>query len=81
MKRILKLAGMATVFLFVSVYAMASGSIPEKYNLDGELEKVPVITDYNFMGWQKVDNQSFVLQTGPNTYYFVVLSSPSDHLL
>jgi len=81
MKTFFKLAGIAAVFIFASAYAMASNSVPEKYNLDGQLEKISVITDYTFMGWNKIDNQSFVLQTGPGDYYLVVLSSPSDHLL
>jgi len=80
MKTFIKLAGIATLFIFVSAYAMASGGVPEKYDLEGQLEKISVITDYTFMGWNKVDNQSFVLQTGPSDYYLVVLSSPSDDL-
>ena len=81
MKTFIKLAGIITMFLFVSAVAMASDQVPEKYNLDSQLERVSTITDYTFMGWNKVDNQSFVLQTGPSNYYLVVLSSPSDHLV
>jgi hypothetical protein len=35
----------------------------------------------NFMSWEKIDNRSFVLQTSPNHYYLIILSSPSDRLL
>jgi len=81
MKTFMKLAGIAIMFLFTSAYAMASNHVPDKYNLDGQLERISTITDYTFMGWNKVDNQSFVLQTGPSDYYLVVLGSPSDHLV
>jgi len=56
-------------------------SIPPKYNLDAQLEKVAEISKYNFMSWDNVDNQSFVLQTGPGDYYLIVLSSPSNKLM
>ncbi len=80
MKTSIKLAGIFVMFLFISATAFASTGIPEKYNLDSQLKKVDMITNYNFMGWNKVDNQSFVLQTSPKDYYLIVLSSPSDNL-
>lgn len=74
---------MAMIFVTIFIiYAGTAGSAepPAKYNLDNQMERVSEISKYNFMSWEKVDNQSFVLQTGPADYYLIVLSSPSDRL-
>ncbi|MGA1865040.1 MAG: DUF6491 family protein [bacterium] len=69
------------MMLFVSSFcAYARAEVPAKYNLDNQLEKVSEISKYNFMSWDKVDNQSFILQTSPSDYYLIVLSSPSGRL-
>lgn len=70
------------MMLFVSsLCTYARAGVPVKYNLDNQLEKVSEISKYNFMSWDKVDNQSFILQTSPSDYYLIVLSSPSDRLI
>jgi hypothetical protein len=33
------------------------------------------------MSWEKVDNQSIILQTGPSDYYLIVLLQPSHSLV
>jgi len=81
MKTIKKLTGISTVLLIALLCAAAWAEMPAKYNLDNQLEKVTEISKYNFMSWEKVDRQSFVLQTSPSDYYLIVLSSPSDKLL
>jgi hypothetical protein len=81
MKVIKQLAVISVVIFLASVCAAATAEIPAKYNLDKQLEKVSQISDYNFMDWDKIDKQSFILQTSPNTFYLIVLSSPSDKLL
>jgi len=73
---------MISMMLFVSsLCTYARAGVPVKYNLDNQLEKVSEISKYNFMSWDKVDNQSFILQTSPSDYYLIVLSSPSDRLI
>jgi hypothetical protein len=72
---------LSIIFFTVSVCAAATDVIPAKYNLDNQLEKVSEISKYSFMGWETVDNQSFVLQTAPGVYYLIVLGSPSDKLV
>jgi hypothetical protein len=62
------------------VFMAATNAIPEKYNLDSQLEKVSEISKYNFMSWQTLDSQSFVLQTGPSDYYLIVLAYPAYNL-
>lgn len=81
MKNIKGLIIISVVFFLASLCAAAAVEVPAKYNLDNQLEKVSEISKYNFMSWEKVDRQSFVLQTSPSDYYLVVLSSPSDKLL
>ena len=53
----------------------------EKYNLDDQLEMVTQIQKYTMRDWQKVDSQSFVLQTGASNYYLIVLLHPSTELM
>lgn len=81
MKTLNKLVSIFTSLIFVSLCAVALAAMPAKYDLDKQLEKVDSIYKYKFMSWEKVDNQSFVVQTSPSDYYLIVLSSPSTKLL
>lgn len=80
MKTFAKLSGTLIIMLLASTYALASKWMPEKYELDHQLTKVDKISNTSLMGWEKVDNQSFVLQASPSTYYLIVLSSPAWNL-
>jgi len=74
--------GLAIALLIVSACAgMNSFQHDEKYNLDDQLEVVTEIQKYTMRDWQKVDSQSFVLQTGASTYYLIVLIQPSTELM
>lgn len=77
MKTLKKLASIVIITLFTSTYAAASKWMPEKYELDHQLIKVDKISNTSLMGWEKIDNQSFVLQASPSTYYLIVLSAPA----
>ena len=70
----------AAIFIAFTCSA-ESAELPAKYNLDNQLQKISEISKYNFMSWETIDNQSFVLQTSPSDYYLIVLSSPSDKLI
>jgi len=75
---------MAMIFVAIFMaYACSAepAELPAKYNLDNQMQKVSEISKYNFMSWETIDNQSFVLQTGPSDYYLIILSSPSDKLI
>jgi hypothetical protein len=80
MRMIRKLAGIFITLLIVSSCAGAPVKIPDKYDLDSQLEKVPDISKFNMMSWDRIDSQSFVLQTTPSEYYLIVLSSPAVNL-
>ncbi|MBN1625975.1 MAG: hypothetical protein JW944_05575 [Deltaproteobacteria bacterium] len=51
--------------------------VPEKYNLDNQLENVHNMPSLSIMEWDIVDNQSFILQTGPRDYFLIILGSKS----
>lgn len=80
MKIIKKLAIASVIILLASTFAVASKWMPEKYELDNQLTKVDKISNTNLMGWEKIDNQSFILQTSPSTYYLIVLTSQAWNL-
>jgi len=75
-----KLTVMVIIMLLASTYAVASGWMPEKYDLDGQLSRVSSIPNTHYIGWGKIDNQSLILQTSPSRYYLVVLSWPAFNL-
>jgi hypothetical protein len=80
MKTIRQSVRIFILLLIVSACATSPATIPPKYNLDNQLENVPNISGYNMMSWDRIDNQSFILQTGPNDYYLIVLESRSRTL-
>jgi hypothetical protein len=72
-----------TVFIIsilISSCAVAPIKIPEKYNLDNQLENVPKITNFHLNSWESVDNQSVILETGINSYYLIILNTPDYKL-
>ena len=77
MNMIKKFAIVFVTLLLASTYAAASKWMPEKYELDNQLTKVDKISNTSLIGWEKIDNQSFILQSSPSTYYLIVLSSPA----
>jgi hypothetical protein len=81
MKVMKKLAVLLSVMFIVSACAGAAVKPYEKYDLDDQLEPASEILRYNLMGWEKIDSQSFVLQTSPSQFYLIVLVRPSDRLL
>jgi len=76
-----QLAVFLSVMFIVSACAGTAIKPYEKYDLDDQLEPASEILRYNLMGWETIDNQSFVLQTSPNQFYLIVLVRPSDRLL
>jgi len=80
MKTIRQSVRLLIALLFVSACSTAPVRIPEKYNLDNQLENVPHIFKFSLMSWAAVDNQSFILQTSPNNYYLIILDIKSNRL-
>lgn len=71
-------------FAMLTLSACAGGPInlAEKYkNLDNQLEPVSDISRFNLMNWEKVDNQSLILQTSPDSFYLILLRRPAHDLM
>jgi len=80
MKTIRQLVSLAIILLMSSACATAPARLSEKYNLDNQLEYVPQLFELNLISWDRVDNQSFILQTSPSEYYLIILESKSHSL-
>lgn len=76
-----KTAMIVGLMLMAACAGMKSFQHDEKYNLDDQLEVVTEIHKYTMRGWETVDRQSFVLRTGPGTYYLIVLTGLSTELM
>ena len=69
------------ITLLISSCATGRIELPEKYVMDNQLESVSYISKYQgYSGWDMVDRQSFILQTGPGDYYLIVLQIPAPDL-
>ena len=62
-------------FMMVSC-ATTQRSLPQKYNLDDELETVSHISINNVSNCENVDDQSIILEADHNHYYLLVLRQP-----
>jgi hypothetical protein len=80
MKAINQFAMIFAIFFIASICAAAPAKVPAKYDFDNQLEQVSEVLDTHFDEWDKVDDQSFILQTSPSEYYLIILRSPSDDL-
>jgi|WetSurMetagenome_2_1015567.scaffolds.fasta_scaffold17555_2 hypothetical protein len=70
-----------TSLILISGCAAGNIQVPEKYALDGQLEQVNSIYKYKITDWEKVDNQSLIIEAGPGSYYLLVLKIPSHELI
>jgi hypothetical protein len=68
------------IIIFIASACATSSTIPEKYNLDNQLENVSNISISKLMRWDRVDNQCFTLQTSPTDYYLIVLEDMTNTL-
>jgi len=81
MNKILTILLVFVLAMFLSVSAPAAAiSIPDKYNLNNQLEQVHKFWRVRIMDWEAIDNQSLVIQTSPGLYYLLVLTVPSYDL-
>jgi hypothetical protein len=70
-----------TILIMISGCAGGTIQMPQKYALEGQLEQVKTIYKYRIIEWEKVDNQSLIIETGPSDYYLLVLKIPSPELV
>ena len=82
----MRTARFLTVFFIVTFMtascATMSTHLPEKYAaLDNDLEEVRQINNFHLDSWQRVDDQSFIIQSNINDYYLFVLNRPAPNLI
>lgn len=80
MKIATRVVGILAILVLVSACATVPLTDPEKYNFDDQLESVAMIDQFTMSGWNRIDTQSFVLQSGSSSFYLIVLKIPSYEL-
>ncbi len=78
MKSYIKLFSIFAAFIIAVSCATAPKSLPEKYNLDSELEPVDRITSYKDTSWEQLDKQSVLLYANWDEHYLLILNRPID---
>ncbi len=68
------------VFL-ASACSTTPRTLPEKYNLDNDLEAVDQISTFKISSWERVDNQSIILKANWNDYYLIVSHRPFETMI
>ena len=74
----IKVFSIFVLLVMVVSCATTPRAIPEKYNLDNELEPVDKIFTIREQRWEEVDDQSIILRADRRTYYLFVLRRPMD---
>ena len=76
-----RLYGAALLLLLAACGAQPERDPAEerKYELSG-LPEVDRIQNYRLHGWQSIDGRSLIVDTGPSTFYLVILNRNLTHL-
>ena len=80
MEMMLKVCAIFVTIMLVSCATIPS-ALPEKYNLDDDLEAVDQISTFKVSSWKRVGNQSVILRVNWNDYYLIVLRRPIDIMI
>ena len=78
MKVMIKVFSVFVLLIMVVSCATTPRALPEKYNLDNELEVVDQVSTFRDIDCEYVDNQSIILKVNWNDYYLLVLRRPID---
>jgi hypothetical protein len=76
MKAMIKVSFIFVLFIMVVSCATTPRALPEKYNLDNDLEAVEKISTFKAITWKEVDKQSVILTVNWKDYYLLVLRRP-----
>jgi hypothetical protein len=76
MRMIIRMSSILLLPIIVVSCATTPRTIPEKYNLDDELEAVDRIYTPSISSWEEVDIQSIILRANVGDYYLLVLNRP-----
>ena len=75
------LSVMALLITVVSCVTTTPITLPEKYNLDTELENVNQLSAVRVSNWEQVDNQSLLFTANGSEYYLAVLDRPLESVI
>jgi len=78
MKEMIKVFSVFVFIMMLASCATTPGAIPDKYNLDNELEEVNQIYTFTVSSWEEVDIQSVILRANVSDYYLLALDRPMD---
>jgi hypothetical protein len=76
MKTTIKFSFISVLLIMVVSCATTPRVLPEKYNLDNELEAVKQISTFKGITWKEVDKQSIIITVDWKNYYLLVLRRP-----
>ena len=76
MKAIIKFSFISVLLILTVSCATTPRALPEKYNLDNELEAVKQISTFMAITWREVDKQSIIITVDWKNYYLLVLDRP-----
>ncbi len=76
MKAIIKFSFISILLILAVSCATTPRALPEKYNLDNELEAVKQISTFMAITWREVDKQSIIITVDWKNYYLLVLDRP-----
>jgi hypothetical protein len=76
MKAIIKFSFISVLLILAVSCATTPRALPEKYNLDNDLEAVDKIYTFRAITWKEVDKQSIILTVDWKDYYLLVLDQP-----
>lgn len=78
MKEMIRVFSILVPLIMFASCATTRGALPEKYNLDNELEEVKQIYTFTISSWEEVDIQSVILRANVSDYYLLVLHRPME---
>lgn len=76
MKTMIKVSFISVLLIMAVSCATTPRAIPEKYNLDNDLEAVKQISTFKEITWIEVDKQSIILRVDWRDYYLLVFHRP-----
>lgn len=80
MKTFIKLGILFISSLLIAACAGGMTQLHQKYALDTRLKQVKSIYKYGLSQWKAMNDQSFIIETIPGSYYLMVLKRPSPEL-
>jgi hypothetical protein len=81
MNEMIKGFSISVLIIMAVSCAATTTTLPEKYNLDNDLEAIDQIFTFKVSSWEQVDHQSIILRANLNDYYLLILHRPIDRMI